>query len=149
MRAVVQRVRSASVTVDGEVAGAIGPGVLVYLGVAVDDAPADSAYIVGKVRDLRIFEDEAGKMNRSMVEAGGAVLSCRSSRCRAMCAAGGDRPSIDAAAPERARPLYEAVATALRASGVQVETGVFQAHMLVSSVNDGPVTILLDSKKRF
>lgn len=149
MRAVVQRVSQASVSVGGQVVGAISRGLLVYLGVVVGDGPADTECIAGKVAGLRIFEDEAGKMNRSVIDAGGAVLLI-SQFTLAGDARGGRRPSfITAERPETARARYNDVAAALRASGLTVETGVFQTDMQVASVNDGPVTILLDSAKVF
>jgi D-tyrosyl-tRNA(Tyr) deacylase len=149
MRLVVQRVREAHVEVDGAVVGRIGQGLLVLLGVGRDDGPEDVQYIAGKIRDLRIFEDDAGKMNRSVQEAGGAVLLvsqftlCGDVRK-------GRRPSFDAAArPDVGRALYEDVVRELRAMGVPVETGTFQAMMQVHLVNDGPVTIVLDSHRTF
>jgi D-tyrosyl-tRNA(Tyr) deacylase len=149
MRAVVQRVRAASVSVDGQIAGEIGPGLLVYLGVATGDVQADTTYIATKILELRIFEDEDGRMNRSVRHAGGAVLLVSQFT---LCgdARKGRRPSFDAAAaPADARAMYDAVGRELRSAGVVVETGVFQAHMAVTSVNDGPVTMLLDSRKVF
>jgi D-tyrosyl-tRNA(Tyr) deacylase len=149
MRAVVQRVREADVTVEGVTVGAIGPGLLVLLGVGTDDGAADARYIAGKIRDLRIFDDENGKMNRAVVEAGGAVLMVSQFTLYGD-ARKGRRPSFDAAArPDLARALYEDVARELRESGLRVETGVFQALMQVHLVNDGPVTILLDSRREF
>jgi D-tyrosyl-tRNA(Tyr) deacylase len=149
MRAVIQRVSGASVSVAGQVTGQISRGFLVYLGVAAGDGPADIEYVVGKVRDLRVFEDDAGKMNRSIGEAGGAVLVvsqftlCGDVRR-------GRRPSFDGAeAPGPARERYEEVLAALRAAGLTVEAGVFQADMQVQSTNDGPVTILVDSTRLF
>jgi D-tyrosyl-tRNA(Tyr) deacylase len=149
MRAVVQRVAGARVRVGDRTVGEIGRGLVVLLGVADDDAAADVQYMVSKVRDLRIFDDDAGKMNRSVVEASGGVLVvsqftlCGDVRK-------GRRPSFDSAAPPAlARALYEDVVRDLRAAGVHVATGEFQARMAVELVNDGPVTILLDSKKLF
>ena len=149
MRAVIQRVSSASVTVEGRVTGAIDRGLLVLVGVASQDGTADVEYTAGKIRDLRIFPDEAGKMNRDAEEAGGAVLLVSQFT---LCgdARNGRRPSfIDAAPPELARTLYEDLASALRARGLRVEMGEFRAHMDVALVNDGPVTILVDSKRAF
>lgn len=147
MRAVVQRVTRASVTVGGREVGAIGPGLLVFVGVMRNDGPRDVDYVASKVRDLRIFPDEAGKMNRSVLEARGSVLLVSQFTLAADCRKG-RRPSFDAAAPpEEARTLYEAVVRDLRAAGLRVETGEFQAHMDVLLVNDGPVTILLDSAR--
>jgi len=156
MRAVVQRVDSASVTVrDGETAretGRIGIGLLVLLGVEAGDGPGDADYIASKIRDLRIFRDpvDAHKhMNLAVTDVGGAVLVVSQFTLAGDCRKG-RRPSFDsAAAPELARPLYEHVVSDLRASGLTVETGEFQATMRVALVNDGPVTLLLDSRKRF
>ena len=149
MRAVIQRVTRASVTVDGRVTGAIDRGLLVLVGVAIHDGPADVEYTATKIRDLRIFPDEAGKMNRDVVQAGGAVLLVSQFTLLAD-VRGGRRPSfIDAAPPELARALYEDLAAALRARGLGVETGEFRAHMDVALVNDGPVTILVDSTRAF
>lgn len=149
MRAVVQRVSSASVRVDGRLTGAIDTGLLVLLGVGSQDGVADVEYVAAKIHDLRIFPDDAGKMNRDVAEAGGAVLLVSQFTLFGD-ARNGRRPSyIGAAPPELAVALYEGVASALRARGLRVETGEFRAHMEVSLVNDGPVTILLDSTKAF
>ena len=149
MRAVVQRVSSGSVRVDGRLTGAIDRGLVVLLGVGGQDDEADVEYVADKIRGLRVFADDAGKMNRDVGEAGGAVLLVSQFTLFGD-ARGGRRPSfIGAAPPELARALYEGVATALRARGLRVETGEFRAHMDVALVNDGPVTILLDSKKTF
>jgi D-tyrosyl-tRNA(Tyr) deacylase len=149
MRAVVQRVREASVTVAGAVTGRIGPGLLVFVGVANEDGPTDVQYIANKVRDLRVFSDDDGRMNRSVVETGGAVLVVSQFTLQADCRKG-RRPSLDrAAAPALAQALYEDVVRRLREMGLTVETGVFQAHMDVELTNDGPVTMLLDSGKTF
>jgi D-tyrosyl-tRNA(Tyr) deacylase len=149
MRAVVQRVSRARVTVDGRTAGAIAHGVLVLLGVANKDQPSDVQYIAGKIRDLRIFPDQNGRMNRSIEDAKGAVLLVSQFTLLGD-ARKGRRPSYDAAAaPAVAQALYEDVARDLRAAGLIVETGVFQADMQVELVNDGPVTILLDSMRQF
>jgi D-aminoacyl-tRNA deacylase len=149
MRAVVQRVSSASVTVGERVTGSIDRGLLVLVGVGSQDGAADVEYVAAKVRDLRVFPDDAGKMNRDVAEAGGAVLLVSQFTLFGD-VRGGRRPSfIDAAPPELANALYEGVAAALRARGVRVETGEFRAHMDVALVNDGPVTILIDSKKAF
>ena len=136
-------------TVDGRSTGTIAHGLLVLLGVERGDSPSDRDYIVSKVRDVRIFADEAGKMNRSVGDAGGAVLVvsqftlCGDVRK-------GRRPSFDGAAPPaEARLLYEDAFRALRDTGLRVETGEFQATMQVSLVNDGPVTILIDSRRTF
>ncbi len=152
MRAVVQRVSRASVTVGDRTVGAIGPGLLVLVGVEQGDGPADVQYIAGKIRDLRVFEDPAdpsGHMNRSVQDVGGAVLVVSQFTLAGDCRKG-RRPSFDAAAaPEIAQPLYEDVVRELEARGLRVATGEFQAMMQVALVNDGPVTLLLDSRKRF
>jgi D-aminoacyl-tRNA deacylase len=149
MRAVVQRVRRATVTVADAVCGEIGPGLLVFVGVANDDGPSDVEYIAAKTRDLRVFPDHEGHMNRSIVESGGSVLVVSQFTLLGDCRKG-RRPSFDAAAPGAiARALYEDVVRRLRDIGLQVSTGVFQADMDVRLVNDGPVTLLLDSRKEF
>jgi D-tyrosyl-tRNA(Tyr) deacylase len=146
MRAVIQRVSSARVLVDGAVAGAIDHGLVVLIGVTNDDGPRDVQYIAGKVRDLRVFDDEAGKMNLAVGEVGGAVLAVSQFTLYGDTRRG-RRPSWDAAAPAPvARALYEATVTAMREHGLRVETGVFQARMSLELVNDGPVTLLLDSR---
>jgi D-tyrosyl-tRNA(Tyr) deacylase len=149
MRAVVQRVSRASVEVDGAVVSAIGSGLLVLVGVGAEDGPDDARYVAAKVRDLRIFDDEQGKMNRSVGDVGGEVmLVSQFTLCGD--ARRGRRPSFDAAArPEPARGLFDLVAGYLRESGLRVQTGVFQAVMQVHLVNDGPVTLLLDSGRAF
>lgn len=149
MRAVVQRVIRATVTVNGEVTGEIGPGLLVLLGVGQQDAEADAGYLADKVRGLRIFPDAEDKMNLNVMEAGGAVLAVSQFTLYGD-ARRGKRPSFDAAArPERARELYEYFVAKIRATGLRCETGRFQEMMDVELVNAGPVTILLDSKKTF
>lgn len=149
MRAVIQRVSRAQVTVDGTVRGAIKNGLLVLLGVAADDGDADLAYLADKTAGLRIFEDDAGKMNLSVEDAGGALLVVSQFTLFGDIRRG-RRPSFDnAAPPQMADALYQRYVELLRAKGLQVETGVFQAMMEVELVNDGPVTILLDSKKLF
>lgn len=149
MRAVVQRVSSAKVIVAGETAGEIGRGLLLLVGVAAGDGPPDADYIAAKTRDLRVFPDEDGRMNRSVVESGGAVLVVSQFTLQADCRKG-RRPSFDGAAPGPvARALYEDVVRRLRESGLPVATGIFQADMDVHLVNDGPVTLLLDSRKEF
>lgn len=153
MRAVVQRVASASVAVlDGDTSretGRIGPGLLVLLGVETGDGPADVQYIASKIRELRVFPDGDHRMNLSVADVGGAVLVVSQFTLAGDCRKG-RRPSFDAAAaPELARPLYEHVVSDLRASGLTLATGEFQAKMHVALVNDGPVTLLLDSRKRF
>jgi D-tyrosyl-tRNA(Tyr) deacylase len=149
MRAVVQRVTSARVTVGDRVTGEIGTGLLVLLGVEQGDGPSDLQYITAKIRDLRIFPDDEGKMNRSVLDIQGAALVV-SQFTLAGDARNGRRPSFASAAPPQiARALYEDVVRELKSSGLRVETGEFQAMMQVALVNDGPVTILLDSRKTF
>jgi D-aminoacyl-tRNA deacylase len=149
VRAVLQRVSRASVSIDGNDVGAIGQGLVVLLGVERGDGPADRDYIVSKTSELRIFPDADGKMNRSVIEVSGSVLVV-SQFTLAGDARKGRRPSFDAAAaPPEAKLLYEDVVRALKAAGLTVTTGVFQAMMQVSLVNDGPVTILLDSRRQF
>ena len=149
MRAVVQRVSRASVKVDGELTGEIATGLLVLLGVAQDDSEADADYLADKIAGLRIFEDDAGKMNLSVAEVGGAVLAVSQFTLFGDVRRG-KRPSFDAAArPEQAKALYEYFVERIRASGLRCETGRFQEMMEVELVNSGPVTILLDSKKTF
>jgi D-tyrosyl-tRNA(Tyr) deacylase len=145
MRAVVQRVTRAKVEVDGTVTGEIGAGLLVLLGVAKPDTPADAEFLADKIAGLRIFSDEAGKMNRSLLEAGGSLLVVSQFTLYGDTRKG-RRPSFDLAAPaEQARALYEHFVAAARRGGVPVETGVFQARMAVSLVNDGPVTLIVES----
>ena len=149
MRAVVQRVSSASVMVEGRVVGEIGRGLLVLLGVAASDTTADADYLAEKIAGLRIFEDGDGKMNRNVTKAGGAVLAVSQFTLYGD-ARRGKRPSFDGAArPERARELYEHFVAQMRQRGLRCETGQFQAMMSVALVNEGPVTILLDSSKAF
>ena len=149
MRAVVQRVTFARVRVDDRTVGEIGRGLLVFAGVEKGDGPDDIAYIAGKVHDLRIFDDADGKMNLSVEEAGGAVLAISQFTLCGDCRKG-RRPSFDAAeSPAAAKPLYEGLVAALRQLNLKVETGEFQAHMNVELANDGPVTILLDSRRRW
>ena len=152
MRAVVQRVSSAAVTVDARTVGAIGHGLLVFVGVEREDGPPDAEYVAGKIRELRVFEDPdepSRHMNRSVQDVGGSVLVVSQFTLAGDCRKG-RRPSFDeAAAPDIAKPLYEGVVQLLQASGLHVATGEFQALMQVSLVNDGPVTLLLDSRKRF
>ena len=147
MRAVVQRVKRASVKVEDELTGEIGHGLLVLLGVAQDDTEADADYLAEKIAGLRIFDDDAGKMNLSVVDAGGSVLAVSQFTLFGDVRRG-KRPSFDAAArPERARELYEYFVGRVRAAGLRCETGRFQAMMDVELVNSGPVTILLDSQE--
>lgn len=146
MKAVLQRVIQASVTVDGAVVGTIAKGLLVLVGVAKGDEASDGRYLVEKIRTLRIFPDDQGKMNRSLADVGGAVLLVSQFTLLGR-AAHGRRPSFDDAAPPgEAKRLYEQLAADLRAQGTPVETGVFAAHMHVSLLNDGPVTFVLDSR---
>ena len=149
MRAVVQRVIKSSVTVDGETVGAIGPGIMVLIGVSTEDTDRDLKYIVDKVPNLRIFDDENGVMNRSVLDVGGSILAVSQFTLYGD-ARGGRRPSyIRAAKPEMANELYEKAVSAWRQAGIHVETGRYRTEMKVSLVNDGPVTILLDSEKSF
>jgi D-tyrosyl-tRNA(Tyr) deacylase len=149
MRAVVQRVSRAVVSVNGNIAGEIGMGLLVLLGVGQADTEADAAYLAEKVSGLRIFEDEQGKMNRSVQEVGGSVLAVSQFTLYGDVRRG-KRPSFDtAAAPEKARQLYECFVERIRAAGLRCETGRFQETMKVELVNEGPVTILVDSTKAF
>lgn len=149
MRAVVQRVSAASVTVEARKVGTIGPGLLVLLGVARGDTEKDGEYLAEKLAGLRIFEDEEEKMNRSVAQIGGSILLVSQFTLYGD-VRHGRRPSFtQAAPPEEANRLYEDLAQKLRDKGLTVETGQFQAHMEVSLVNDGPVTILLDSGKSF
>jgi D-tyrosyl-tRNA(Tyr) deacylase len=149
MRSVLQRVSRAVVTVDDRVVGAIGPGLVVFVGVADGDEAADIDYTASKIRDLRIFGDDPGRMNRSVVDAGGAVLVVSQFTLLADVRRG-RRPGFDAAAaPEVAKAAYEDLIVRLRGAGLRVESGVFQAHMHIDLVNDGPVTILLDSRRLF
>ncbi|MFZ0536909.1 MAG: D-aminoacyl-tRNA deacylase [Candidatus Sulfotelmatobacter sp.] len=149
MRAVVQRVSRAQVTVNGEVTGRIGLGMLVLLGVGRDDTQADASYLARKIAGLRIFEDDNGKMNRSLLDVGGSVLAVSQFTLYANVSRG-NRPSFDAAAPaEKARQLYEFFVAEIRTAGFVCETGRFQEMMKVELTNEGPVTILLDSEKTF
>lgn len=147
MRAVVQRVSRARVVVDGRVAGEIGAGLVVLVGVGRDDTAAAAAYLAEKIPHLRIFEDAEGKMNRSLIETGGAALVVSQFTLYGDVRRG-RRPGFDRAArPAEANALYELLLAGLRTAGVRVEAGVFQAHMTVELANEGPVTILLDSEK--
>lgn len=149
MRAVVQRVSSASVAVEGETVAAIGRGFVVLLGVAGDDTEADAEWMAEKIVNLRVFEDDQGKLNRSLMESGGELLVVSQFTLLGDCRKG-RRPSFsNAAAPEPAQDLYLKFARKAEALGVQVRTGRFQAMMDVALVNQGPVTLLLDSKKIF
>jgi D-tyrosyl-tRNA(Tyr) deacylase len=149
MRAVVQRVSRAKVSVNQSISGEIGPGLLVLLGVGHNDTEADANYLCEKIAGLRIFEDEDGKMNRSVRDSGGSVLAVSQFTLYGDVRRG-KRPSFDdAAPPEPARRLYEFFVECIRASGLRCETGRFQEMMQVELVNEGPVTILLDSAKGF
>jgi D-aminoacyl-tRNA deacylase len=146
MKAVIQRVTRASVEMEGKVVGQIGEGLLVLLGVAKGDGAPDCRFLVEKLRTLRVFSDEGGKMNRSLTDVEGSVLLVSQFTLLGS-TKNGRRPSFDEAAPpEEATRWYEQVATELRAQGTPVETGVFAAHMKVELLNDGPVTFLLDSR---
>lgn len=147
MRLVVQRVTSSRVLVQGNVVGEIGRGLLVLAGVTHADTSEEASYLAGKVVGLRIFEDDEGKMNRSVTDVGGAILVVSQFTLYGDCRRG-RRPSFDAAArPEQARALYDEFVRALSAQGVRVAAGVFQAHMQVELVNDGPVTLVLESAR--
>ena len=152
MRAVLQRVRQARVDVGDRLVGRIGQGLLVLVGVEQGDGAADVAHVAAKIRELRVFDDDGGadgrvRMNRSVMDVGGAVLVVSQFTLAADCR-NGRRPSFDsAAAPAEARRLYEAVVDDLRSAGVPVETGEFQATMLVSLENDGPATFVLESRR--
>lgn len=145
MRALIQRVSEASVTVDGAVVGAIGTGFLVLLGITHDDGEAEAAFLARKIAGLRIFEDDEGKLNRALADVGGAVLAVSQFTLYGD-ARKGRRPSFtNAARPGHAEPLYQRFCALLRAEGIPVEQGVFQAEMKVALVNDGPVTLWLDT----
>ena len=149
MRAVVQRVASASVKVESEVVGQIERGFLVLLGVGTDDSDADAVTLAEKIAGLRVFEDDEGKMNLALNDVDGRMLVVSQFTLFGDCRKG-RRPSfVDAARPEQAERLYESFVAEVQGQGVQVETGRFQTHMDVSLVNDGPVTLLLDSRKTF
>ena len=149
MRAVIQRVSEASVTVDQQTVGAIGQGLMVLLGVAQGDTSQEAKALAEKTAGLRIFEDDAGKMNRSVEEIGGSLLVVSQFTLLGDCRKGRRPGFTDAAPPELADQLYEEYVAALRSRGVNVATGVFRADMQVALVNDGPVTMLLDSRKQF
>jgi D-tyrosyl-tRNA(Tyr) deacylase len=147
MKALIQRVTRASVRVQGKIVGQIESGLLVLLGVAKGDGELDGQYLVGKIRTLRIFSDEQGKMNRSLADIGGSVLLVSQFTLLGR-TANGRRPSFEEAAPpDEAKQLYEQVLAGLRDHGTLVETGVFAAHMQVELLNDGPVTFVLDSRE--
>ena len=149
MRAVIQRVTSASVSVDKQIKGKIGKGLLVYLGVEEGDEVKDVIYLAEKICNLRIFEDEDEKMNRSLIDEQGSILAISQFTLLGDCRKG-RRPSFSRAKnPEDANRLYEKFVESCAELGVPMESGVFQAHMMVSSVNDGPVTLMIDSNKVF
>ena len=149
MRACIQRVTFAKVEVEQQVVGQIGGGLLILLGVEQGDQTSDLTYLAEKCIGLRIFEDEQGKMNHSVLDCGGQVLLVSQFTLMGNCKKG-KRPSfVDAAPPEQAKQMYQDFAQLVRQAGIDVATGVFQADMQVSLCNDGPVTILLDSRKRF
>jgi len=149
VRAVVQRVSRASVSVDGRVAGEIGRGLAVLLGVGEGDGPEDARYVADKIANLRVFPDDRGKMNVSALDSGADVLVVPQFTLYGDCRKG-RRPSFAAAAPpDRGQALYEAVVAEIRESGLRVETGEFGEHMTVEMINDGPVTLLLDSARTF
>jgi len=149
VRAVIQRAAEASVSVDGRVVGRIGRGLVAFVGVDVDDEAADAEQMVDKISGLRCFEDDDSKFNLSVHDVGGGVLAISQFTVHGDCRKG-RRPSFtQAARPEKAIPLYEAVVAGLRARGLPVETGVFGAHMEVQVKNNGPVTLLIDTKKVF
>jgi D-tyrosyl-tRNA(Tyr) deacylase len=149
MRVVLQRVKRAEVRVDGQAVGGIGPGLLVLVGIGKDDTPETGKALAEKIVNLRVFDDAQGRMNRSLLERGGALLCVSQFTLWGDCRKG-RRPSYDQAArPEVARALYDAFVESLRALGVSVETGQFQARMDVELVNDGPVTLWLDSQELF
>jgi len=149
MRLVLQRVSSARVTVDGEVVGEIGPGLLVLLGVTHGDTGAQAQHLAGKIAGLRIFEDGQGKMNRSVAEAGGSVLVVSQFTLYGDCRKGRRPGFSEASPPDEARRLYNIFVNELEKLGLEVATGCFREHMVVEIINDGPVTLLLDSKKNF
>ena len=147
MRAVIQRVRSAEVHVDDRLLGSIGKGLLVFVGIAKGDGENDLSYLTSKIPDLRIFEDESGKFNRSLKEVGGEVLVVSQFTLYGDCRKG-RRPSFtEAEEPEVARHLYDRFVAQLRGEGIPVQTGAFQVKMEVHLINDGPVTLLLDSRR--
>jgi len=148
MRAVIQRVREATVRVEGKEVARIGRGFLVLVGVEKGDGPGDLDWMAGKIAGLRLFEDEAGRMNRDLSQVGGEVLLVSNFTLCGDCRKG-KRPSFDPAErPDRARELCEALVKALSQRGLSVKTGVFGAYMQVELINDGPVTVILDSRKR-
>jgi D-tyrosyl-tRNA(Tyr) deacylase len=149
VRAVVQRVSEASVSVEGKIAGQIGAGLCAFIGVGQADGEEDARWLSDKIVDLRIFEDESGKMNRSLLESKGALLAISQFTLFGDARKGARPGFIEAARPSRAQPLYDRFCALVRARGVEVQEGVFRATMQVRLVNEGPVTLLLDSKKMF
>ena len=147
MRVVIQRVRSASVSSEGKEAGSIGVGLLLYIGVAADDTEKDMNYIAGKIPELRIFPDDEDKMNRSLLDVNGEILAVSQFTLMGDCRHGRRPGFSDAMPPEPAKKIYDDLVSLWRDKGISVETGVFQTDMLVSSVNWGPVTFILESKK--
>lgn len=144
MKVLVQRVDEATVKVDGKIVGQIGKGMLLLVGVMQGDSQANADWLANKIANLRIFEDENGKMNLALADVGGGVLAISQFTLAGDCARG-NRPGFDKAArPEVAKPLYEYFVEKLRSLGVQVETGIFQAEMKVSLINDGPVTLMIE-----
>ena len=149
MRAVVQRVKEARVEVDGQITGAIEKGLMVFLGVGRDDDRTDGEFMADKLANLRIFRDDEDKMNLSVKDSGGAILLISQFTLYGDCRKG-RRPSFDAAGePKQAKKLYDETIAMIRSMGVAVETGIFAARMQIFSQNDGPVTLILDSKKKF
>jgi D-aminoacyl-tRNA deacylase len=148
MKVVVQRAKKAQVTVNGEVVGAIGHGLVLLVGVTHSDTLEDVAFIADKIAHLRIFEDEAGKMNLSVLDVGGDILSVSQFTLYGDCRKGRRPNFMEAAKPDHALPLYEALNEALRQKGIRVETGKFGAMMEVELINDGPVTLIVESKEK-
>ncbi len=149
MRAVWQRVKEAKVSVDGNVCGSIGYGALVFIGMEAGDTTRDLDYVIDKCVNLRLFEDELGKFNRSIIDIGGQILMVSQFTLLGDCRKG-RRPSFSRAmAPKDAKEMYNLAIEKVKSYGVECEKGIFQAHMEVSLVNDGPVTVLIDSKKHF
>ena len=149
LRAVIQRVIKSSVKVDGQLAGSIDHGLTVLLGVGVDDKPADAQYLADKIANLRIFDDDSGKMNLSLTDTGGGILSVSQFTLYGDSRKGRRPNYMEAAQPDAAQTLYEEFNCALRRKGITVATGLFGEHMVLEITNDGPVTILLDSSKLF
>lgn len=149
MRAVVQRVSRGSVSVDGRTVAEIGRGIVVLLGVGRDDGPEDASYLCGKIANLRIFEDDEGKLNRSLLDIQGSALVVSQFTLYGDCRHGRRPGFSDAAGADLGKELYQVFVSGMAGLGVDVGTGIFQAHMQVEIINDGPVTILLDSKKLF